>query len=80
MQRKRLIEVNNKRIYVCSPEDIILQKLNWGRGSQSEKQWRDVLGVLKVQGNSLDFAYLLQWALELELEEDLGRALVEAGL
>jgi hypothetical protein len=31
----------------------------WLAQSQSEKQWRDVLGVLKVQGTNLDFDYLL---------------------
>lgn len=64
----------------ASPEDIILNKLRWGRESQSEKQWRDVLGVLKVQGDSLDFEYLREWANQLGLGEMLERAFVEAGL
>lgn len=67
-------------LYFASPEDVVLNKLQWGKASQSEKQWRDVLGVLKVQGANLDFAYLLQWALQLGLEDDLGRAFVEAGI
>jgi hypothetical protein len=59
---------------------VVLAKLLWGRQSQSEKQWRDVLGVLKVQGNSLDFAYLTQWATQLELSELLQGAIAAAGL
>lgn len=67
-------------IWISSPEDIVLQKLVWGRGSQSEKQWRDVLGVLKLQGNSLDFEYLRRWSAEMELAETLDRAFRESGL
>jgi hypothetical protein len=65
---------------VASPEDVILAKLLWGRQSQSEKQWRDVLGVLKVQGDALDFVYLNQWAAQLGLTELLDRAIAAAGL
>ena len=63
-----------------SPEDVILAKLLWGQQSQSEKQWRDVLGVLKVQGNALDFAYMTQWASQLDLTELLQSAIAAAGL
>jgi hypothetical protein len=62
------------------PEDVVLQKLVLGRGSQPEKQWRDVLGVLKLQGDRLDFSYLWRWADELGLAEALDQALREAGL
>jgi hypothetical protein len=68
------------KIWVCSPEDIILQKLVWGRGSHSEKQWRDVLGVMKVQGTGLDFDYLWFWADELSITEALVQALEQTGL
>lgn len=67
-------------IWISSPEDIVLQKLVWGRGSQSEKQWRDVLGVLKLQGSNLDFEYLRQWGATLDLTEQLDRAFRESGL
>jgi hypothetical protein len=64
----------------ASPEDLILAKLLWGQQSQSEKQWRDVLGVLKVQGDSLDFVYMTQWATQLDLMELVQRAIAAAGL
>jgi hypothetical protein len=54
--------------------------LQWGRQSQSEKQWRDVQGILKVQGDSLDFAYLTLWATRLDMIELIDQALIEAGL
>ena len=81
MQRRRLeIMDAEPRCWVVSPEDLILAKLLWGQKSQSEKQWPDVLGVLKVQGETLNFDYLMQWAEQLNLVDALTQALVEAGL
>ncbi len=83
MTRRRLEAIGldeSERFWLASPEDLILAKLLWGRQSQSEKQWRDVLGVLKVQGDSLDFAYLTQWAERLDLIELLDQAMIEAGI
>jgi len=83
MSRRRLEsfdETGNQQFWVASPEDLVLAKLLWGQRSQSEKQWRDVLGVLKIQGETLDFDYLLQWAEPLGLTEAVSQAIVAAGL
>jgi hypothetical protein len=50
--------------------------LEWFRagGEVSENQWRDVLGILKVQAGNLDLAYLNQWAIELQVEDLLTKA------
>ena len=58
-----------------SPEDVILQKLLWYRtgGEVSERQWRDVAGVLRVQAGSLDDDYLASWAEELGIADLLAR-------
>ena len=68
-------------LYISSPEDIILEKLRWFRkgGGVSDRQWDDVLGVLKVQRGLLDLEYLETWASELELEDLLKRALEDSG-
>ena len=43
----------------CRRLDILLQKLRWYRlgGQTSDRQWRDVLGLLLVQAGSLDADY-----------------------
>lgn len=65
-----------------TPEDIILAKLEWYRlGNEiSERQWSDILGVLKVQATTLDLDYLHHWAAELGVSDLLKRALNEASL
>lgn len=66
--------------YVASAEDTVLTKLEWYRmgGEVSERQWRDVLGVLKVQAGRLDLAYLRRWAAELRVADLLEKALAES--
>jgi hypothetical protein len=84
-----LIKFDRKRLYtlpgsgevaITSPEDVIISKLIWRRESQSDKQWRDILGVLKVQQEKLDFAYLQSWVERFGLEADWQRAKLEAGI
>lgn len=83
--RRRLspvLEGSERRIFVSSPEDLILRKLDWYRmgGGVSDRQWRDVLGVLKVQRGALDLVHLQRWAPTLGLSGLLGRALSESGI
>jgi len=82
-RRDTLVEEEPAReFYLASPEDVILHKLDWFRlgGGVSDRQWNDVLGVLKVQALSLDLAYLRRWAAELGLTGLLDRAFNEAGV
>ena len=63
-------------------EDVVLLKLDWYRagGEVSERQWGDVLGVLKVAAGDLDREYLSLWAKDLRLADLLERALMEAAV
>ena len=69
----------DQKAFMTTAEDIILAKLEWYRlGNEiSDRQWRDILGVLKVQAGRLDWAYLNQWAVELKVADLLQRALKE---
>jgi hypothetical protein len=67
-------------VVIASPEDVIISKLVWRRESQSDKQWRDILGILKVQQEKLDFVYLRKWVERFGLEDDWQRAKIEAGV
>jgi hypothetical protein len=48
-------------------------------GEVSDRQWRDILGVLKTRAGELDLDYLGRWAKELKVSDLLERALTEAG-
>jgi len=67
-------------VYVTSPEDVILSKLEWYRmgGEVSDRQWRDILGVLKTRAGDLELVYLRKWAQELKVTDLLERALKES--
>ncbi|MCL5743570.1 MAG: hypothetical protein M1541_06535 [Acidobacteria bacterium] len=69
------------RFPVASPEDIVLAKLDWYKrgGASSERQWNDVLGVIRIQRQKLDLFYMRKWAAELEISGLLERALAQAG-
>ncbi len=68
--------------FVQSAEDLVLSKLRWFvmTGCTSDRQWNDVLGVLKMQQFSLDFDYLEKWAAHLNVSDLLKKALDESGI
>jgi len=84
MQRRVALEVPEleRSLYFCAPEDIVLHKLLWYRAGSgvSDRQWYDLQGVLRLQAQGLDLAYLWRWAAEVGVSALLHRALEEAGL
>jgi hypothetical protein len=69
-------DAGTMNIRFASPEDTLLHKLVWFRlgGEVSDRQWGDVLGIIKIQGDRLDAAYLAQWAVVLKVDDLLARA------
>lgn len=68
--------------YLAQVEDVVLAKLRWFKatGHTSEKQWRDITGVLKAQCFNLDLDYLQRWAKEIGVAPLLDKALDESGV
>lgn len=66
-----------RKFLLASAEDVIIAKLDWFRlgGEVSEKQWSDILGILRVQGQNLDFDYLKYWIDQKNLGELFRRAI-----
>ena len=64
---------------MASAEDTVLAKLEWFRlgGETSERQWWDVVGILKVTAGA-DRIYLGRWAASLGVADLLERALADA--
>lgn len=59
--RRKKVAVDDQDLYLVSPEDLILSKLEWAKDSHSEVQLNDVRNLLKdVKG--LNRRYLTRWA------------------
>jgi hypothetical protein len=66
-------------VNVASAEDTIIAKLRWYRlgGEVSDRQWTDIIGVLRAQRGRLDLDYVRRWCRDLELEPLFDRALAQ---
>jgi hypothetical protein len=69
-----------RQFVVASPEDTLLAKLDWFRagGEVSERQWTDVVGLLRAGWAAVDQEYLGRWAAALGVSDLLQRARGEA--
>lgn len=73
---RQSLEGLSRDLVVKSAEDTVLRKLEWYRlgGEVSDRQWNDILGVIRTQGDRLDREYIERWASELGVADLLQRA------
>ena len=79
-RRRQPATLLGAKVFVATAEDTVLAKLEWARLGESERQLRDVVGILEMRGDELDRSYLERWTRELGVEELWSRARAEAGL
>jgi hypothetical protein len=83
MQRRVLQplgDLPSHQVFFSTAEDMILTKLEWFRagGETSERQWRDIVGMLNSQSDQLDLDYMQDWAISLSVDDLLQKAIAEA--
>jgi hypothetical protein len=71
--RRQQVDFLGVRLWMASPEDVVVSKLEWAQKTGSERQLRDVRGVLAAKPDSLDLAHVEKWVEHLGLTEEWRR-------
>jgi hypothetical protein len=50
------------KVRFATPEDVIIKKLEYFKLGESEKHVRDILGILRAQGDRIDRDYIDGWS------------------
>jgi hypothetical protein len=61
-------------LYIATPEDVVIEKLEWEKLGQSSRQIEDAAGILKVRGAELDLPYVEKGIQELGLSTQWSQA------
>jgi hypothetical protein len=77
-ERRRPHSISDVRVYVATPEDILIAKLEWAKIGESDRQIEDSSGIISTQGPHLDRAYVERWVRELGLQQQWELALRRA--
>lgn len=82
LQNRQRIDTPCGVLYVDTAENTLLRKLEWYRrgGEISERQWRDVQAIARIQGDRLDLEHLRLWATQLGVTDLLERVMRELAL
>lgn len=76
--RRTTLELDDVRLSVASPEDVVIAKLEWAKLGESARQIEDAAGIIRVQGDGLDRDYVEKWVANLNLEAQWNDALAKA--
>ncbi len=72
--RRTLVDLDGVPLYVASPEDVVIAKLEWGRKGGSDRQVQDAAAILRARGADLDLAYIERWVRDLGLGKEWNAA------
>ncbi len=61
-RRKELYPEVDRHIYFASAEDVIIKKMEYYREGGSEKHIRDILSMLRISAEAIDYAYIEAWS------------------
>lgn len=78
-RRATTVGSEGQTLFIKSPEDSVIRKLLWFHegGETSEKQWRDIVSILRIGGATLDHEYMDSWSRALRCDSLLARARAE---
>ncbi len=66
--------------WIATAEDVVIQKLRWYQLAHRRKDWDDVEGVMLVQRDRLDWAYIQNWCDQHGSREHLDALRASAGV
>ncbi len=68
-ERRAQISALGMSLYIASPEDVLIAKLEWAKRSGSERQIEDAAAIIRTQGDRLETAYIEPWIEKLEIQD-----------
>ena len=79
-RRRVQVALQGIPLFIASPEDVVIAKLEWSKLARSQRQIEDVTAILRIRWETLDQSYLDKWSRELKVEEELNQARTAAGV
>lgn len=60
--RRVKVDFDGREVFVPTPEDVIVAKVRWLVLINHPKDAQDIMDVISVQGDALDWDYIYRWA------------------
>lgn len=76
--RRQELDFAGLRLSFATAEDILISKLEWVKEGESQRQLEDAAGIIRVQGENLDTAYVEYWVRQLGLDDQWAAAKTRA--
>jgi len=73
-ERRRKAAAWGVPLHIATPEDVVIEKLEWEKPGKSSRQIQDAAGILKVRGAELDLPYIEKWVRDLGLAAQWSQA------